>query len=131
MAAEQLVRSEIDAGLTMVQVLDEAHFGVIAALWLFSADTERWRFVVATNATPRDIEKKYFEAATIVSQWRESHPGQPILDLSRVRIVSQADPLIQGLRPAIRVDGLSEVRFSNNIVNGIYVEDALIHRMAA
>jgi hypothetical protein len=130
-AAEQLVRTEIDAGLNLVRALDDAHFGVVGALWLYYADADRWRFVIAADAAPKDIEKKYLEAATIVSQWREAHPAQPVLDLARVRIVSQSDPLIRGLQPIIRVDGLSEIRFSNNVVNGIYVEDALIHRMAA
>ena len=131
MATEQLVRSEIDAGLQLVKALDEGGFGVAAALWLYSSDPESWKFVIATDAKPEALEKKYLEAATIASKWRAQNPDRPILDLSSVRIVSVNDPLIKGLRPILRVDGLSEVRFSHNMINGIYVEDALIHRLAA
>lgn len=57
--------------------------------------------------------------------------AEPILNLGGLRIVGADDPLIGGLRPVVHVDDLGEVRFSNNMVNGVYVEDALIHRLAA
>lgn len=131
MATEQLVRSEIDAGLELVRVLDQAGFGVAAALWLFSGETGTWRFVVATKDGKREVSRKYLEAATAISRWRDEHPNDAILELDRVRIVDAQDPLITGLAPIVKIDGLSEIRLSNNLINGVYVEDALIHRLAA
>ncbi|MHB1103286.1 MAG: hypothetical protein ACYC0C_11050 [Devosia sp.] len=131
MATEQLVRSEIEAGLQLIRALDEVAFGVVAALWLYSSEAGKWRFVVATRDDRRNIEKKYLEAAVAASKWKEKHPDRPILDLSRVRIVGREDPLIKGLAVFLHVEGLGEMRFSNNMVNGVYVEDALIHRLAA
>ncbi len=131
MAAGTLVRSDIDAGLGLIRALDAGNFGVAAALWLYNGDLDSWRMVIAYGGSRKDLEKKYLEAATISADWRSSHPTEPILDLSKVKITSADDKLIAGLRPVIRLDGLGEVRFSHNTVNGIYVEDALIHRLAA
>ena len=131
MATEQLVRSEIDAGLKLIKVLDDANFGVTGALWLYSGDAGTWKFIIATNSPRKDIERKYLEAAIAVSKWRDTGTSEAILDLSRARIVSFEDPLIRGLAPIVKMDGLGEVRLTNNLVNGIFVEDALIHRMAA
>lgn len=131
MAAGSLVRSEIDAGLNLIKALDEAGFGVKAALWLYSSDLDKWRMIIAYRGPKKDIEKKYLEAATVSANWRDQHRNQTILDLSRVRITAGDDPLISGLSPVLRLDGLGEVRFSHNMINGIYVEDALIHRLAA
>jgi hypothetical protein len=131
MATGTLVRSDIDAGLGLIRALDAGSFGVSAALWLYNSDLDNWRMVIAYRGPKKDLEKKYLEAATISADWRNAYPDDPILDLSKVKITSADDRLIAGLRPAIRVDGLGEVRFSHNTVNGIYVEDALIHRLAA
>jgi hypothetical protein len=131
LASEFLVRSEIDAGLNLIRALDVANFGVQAALWLYDGDLDSWKLVIAYRGGKDLIEKKYLEAATAAANWRSKNPDLPLLDLGRVRIVSADDRLIIGLRPVIHVDGLGEVRFSHNLVNGIYVEDALIHRLAA
>jgi hypothetical protein len=131
MASQSLVRSEIDAGLNLIRALDDADFGVVAALWLYFGDIEKWKLTIAYAGKPEEIEKRYLKAATIISKHREVDPKSLLLDLSRVRIVSKDDPLIRGLAPILHIEGTSEVRFSNNLINGIYVEDALIHRLAA
>lgn len=78
------------------------------------------------------MSKSYLAAAGILSRWKEDNAQSlPILDLARVKFVGMQDMLIKGLSPIIKIPSLGEVRFSNNVVNGIYVEDALIHRLAA
>ncbi|RUU28419.1 hypothetical protein [Mesorhizobium sp. M6A.T.Ce.TU.016.01.1.1] len=131
MASGALVRADIDAGINLIRALDERKFGVAAALWLYNGDVENWRMVIAYRGARKDLEKKYLDAATIAADWRKARPDEPILDLSKVKITSSDDRLIAGLGTAMRVDGLGEVRFSHNTIDGIYVEDALIHRLAA
>ncbi len=104
---------------------------MVAALWLFLTDAEKWKLVVAYAGSNKELEKKYLEAATLISKWRKEHPADAVLDLSNARITGSDDPLIKGLKRVVRVDGTSEVRFSNNLIDGIYVEDALIHRLAS
>lgn len=131
MVAAQLVRSDINAGLNLVRALDENDFGVSAAMWIYHSDLERWRMVIAFRDDRKNLEKKYQQAASISATWRKNHPDDEILDLAKVKITSSDDPLVSGLKQAIQVDGISEVWFSNNNINGIYLEDALIHRIAA
>ena len=130
MAAEQLVDSEIQAAKQLITALDEAEFDVIAALWVYSSDADRWRFVVAYDGSRAEIQTRYQQAARILFDWRRAHPGNPVLDLDRVRIVSREDPLVKGLGMVMRVES-GDLRFSHNMINGVYVEDALIHRLAA
>ncbi|MBO3760787.1 hypothetical protein [Ciceribacter sp. L1K22] len=124
------MKDDIDAGLRLLELLDRAGFGVTAAFWLYDSDQERWRFVVAARDAERDLGQKYLDAAGIISKARES--GLPdLLPLDRVRITSSSDPLVAGLTQVLRVPGTTSARFSRSMVNGIYVEDALIHRLAA
>lgn len=131
MASATLVREDIDAGLTLIRALDEAGYGTVAALWLYNSDTETWRMTIAYDGPRADLQSKYLQAAEISADWRGKHPDQPILDLSKVRITSADDKLISALRPVVRLEGVGEVRFSQNVVDGIFVEDALLHRVAA
>lgn len=131
MATEQLVEFELEEGVRLVRALDAGGFPVKAALWLYSSEMDRWRFIIATTEVPKEIARRVREAATIATEWRQAHPDERVLDLARVSFVSENDRLITGLGRVIRVEGISDVRFSNNMVNGVFVEDAIIHRMAA
>lgn len=131
MAEEQLVTSEIEEGIRLVRALDGGGFPVKAALWLYSGDAQRWRFIIATTNVPKDISVRIREAVDISAQWREQHPGETLLDLARVSFVGENDRLIAGLGRVLKLEGLGEIRFSNNMVDGVFVEDALIHRLAA
>ncbi|MCU0831577.1 MAG: hypothetical protein MUC58_08700, partial [Rhizobiaceae bacterium] len=107
-------------------------FGVVAALWFYYGEVDRWRLIVAFDGLKSDLENKYKLAADIIHHVNiEKTIYYPILDLSRVRIVHKSDPLIQGLNQIIQYTGVGKMAFSANLVNGIYVEDALIYRMAA
>ena len=131
MAAGTLVASDMEAGLNLIRALDAADFGVAAAFWLYNSDFDKWRMIIGYSGPKEDLEKKGLEAAVISAEWRNANPSLPILDLIRVRVTSADDKLISGLKPMIKVDGLQEVRFSHRLVDGVYVEDAIIHRMAA
>ena len=132
MAAGSLVEDEVRSGAEFLEALDESGFNADAALWIYNSETDTWKLTIAYSGKKSDIEQKYRQAADVLSRLRENAEGDaPVLDLSKVRIVHDSDMLISGLRPVIRVEGVSSVRFSQNMINGIYVEDALIYRMAA
>ena len=131
MASSALVRSEIEEGMNLVRALDESDFGLVAALWVYDSDLDRWRMTVAYDGPQRDIKAKRLQAAEIAHIWRNSHPSEPFLELGWVTVTSSEDRLVTGLRPLAPMDGVGERRIRNRVVNGIYVEDALIHRMAA
>ena len=131
MATASLVDLDVQSGLTLLKILDEADFGVEAALWLYNGELEKWDLVVAAEDAGRELSRKSLEAAVIIAEWRKRHPEEAVLDLARVRLVGTDDRLIAGLKPIVQVRGLDGVRLSNRLVNGIYVEDSLIHRTAA
>jgi hypothetical protein len=125
-----LLNSDIDAGLRLLDALDGAGFGVVAALWVYNGDDGQWTFVIAAQGASHFFSK-IGEAINIIRKWRESHPDGEILDITRIKLVAPDDPLVLGLSPIVEMNGRRDVRVSHRLVNGIYLEDALIHRMAA
>lgn len=132
MVAEQLVTSEVEAGLRLLRALDECGFGAKAAFWLYSSERESWRFVVGVDANPEQLSEQYHKASAALAAWREANPHSlPLLDLWRVRFVQMSDPLVLSIATVVPTEMAGQTRISNNYSNGVYVEDALVHRIAA
>ncbi|AQR62142.1 hypothetical protein BZG35_11180 [Brevundimonas sp. LM2] len=127
MVENTLVNEDIDAAGRLVSFLDDHGLKVRGALWLYDSDAERWRFVIAFHEARKDVTSFYLDVAKATSK---SQNGG-LLDLSRVDIVDPDRSIFTALRGIIAVDGNSRVRFSNNRINGVYLEDALIYRLSA
>jgi hypothetical protein len=54
MGSAVLVREEREAGLQLLKELSLANFPMEAAYWRYSADSETWRFVIATPLIDMD-----------------------------------------------------------------------------
>lgn len=131
MATSTLVSFEIEEGAMVVSALESMGFQVEAALWFFDGEADRWQLLIAHPGAEANPLSTYQEAAEALAEWRRQNPDESPLDLSHVRIVGSDDRLIEGLKPIVgRLSG-RPMRFSNHLVNGIYVEDAIIYRMAA
>jgi hypothetical protein len=54
---------------------------------------------------------------------------QARIPLKEITVVDSQDPLISLMRTFGRIEGISGVRFSNNVINGSLIEDAYIFRL--
>ena len=127
-----LVEAEEDAGRSLVEALDRIDLPSVAALWMYFSEHGEWRLVIGVDAAMLERKGGYHGVYVKISEVLGENPDiKKRVDLSRVKVVSSNDALIQALKNVVRFNGLDGVRFSNNSVNGIFIEDALIYRMAA
>ena len=133
MAEETLVKEAltdqmIEAGKTVVEKLDRGRFMVDAALWFYLADQNQWRLLLATPGVHADGPRKTYKR--VLQVLRNAAIDSPSLE--DLAVLDTRDPLIQLFRTAVRTDrSLNGIRFSKNTVNGQFIEDAYIYRMAA
>ena len=127
MVEEPLAR-DLEKSEALVKHLDSNGLPVRAALWLYQSDAERWRFVLAFREKRKDYTTFYRDLAEAVNSSKNS---EDLLDLSKVDVVDPESPLVANLSKVLRMDGMGRARFTNNRINGILLEDALIFRMAA
>jgi hypothetical protein len=125
MAEDALVTLDVERGAALVQALDREQFPVVAALWMYVPELEAWRLVLATPKA-KSLRAAYTEIRGIAERAKLDAP-----DLAQIRLVLPDDPTIAMLSKAIRVEGLGGVRFSQAMIDGIYVDDAYIYRAAA
>lgn len=122
-----LVERNIEDGRRLLEALDEADFQVLAALWLYVVEDEEWRFMVASPLVgQRGTKESYAFIQGVLAQL--SPPSE--ISLKQVSVVSPKHDLLKLFRIAIRTGpGLSEIRFTGNTINNVFIKDAYIYRM--
>lgn len=124
--APELTAGMIQAGEALLRGLDAADVPVPAAFWLRRSEDVGWRLVIASPAVDTLGQKAvYRQLADRVTELR-----RPDLSMSYVVAVSPADPTVALLRSAVRTEpGISAIRFTGNVINGVFIPDAHIYRL--
>lgn len=128
MAQPVLVKEDIDAGMELLRVLDSRNFPITGAAWIYFPDIEEWRLVIRTPRVEKNLQSALLEIANAMDAAGDLRSR---LNLSRMKLVPPSDRMLQAMGTVVRASGLSKIRFSKNLINGIYIDDALIYRLAA
>jgi hypothetical protein len=130
---EPLTREMIEVGKDMTLRLLEKGFELVCSLWLYDAESNRWRLVLASPVVDREGPRKAYE---IIEQILQENWEMGIW-LRDISAVSPTEPLVQALRslgkiellrphyaPAPRVD--VGRRYTRSRLGDIFIEDAYI-----
>ena len=125
---EQLTETMIRLGAELTEKLDSAGLPVVAAMWFFEPEINEWRLLFASPEVsalgPRSVYKKIQEAL-------ETLGGAAAIPLSMIGALDAEDDLVHLIKAAVQTGpGISRVRFSKNVINGHFIDDALIYRAA-
>jgi hypothetical protein len=126
---DQLTSAMVDAGARLASKLDEMGVATTAALWLFEPELNEWRLVFASPEVatrgPREIYEKIRVAI------KELQDKATAVPLSAVVLMDANADLIRLLRTALKTEGgINRIRFSKDVINGHFIDDALIYRIA-
>lgn len=126
MVTTALVDKNIKAGEKLIRALDKSLLKVKAALWFYNVETDVWRLIIASPLVDEKGPKEAYKIAQV-----ELGKFTPPLDiaLDEISMVSNNNDLINLLRKAVHVDGISGVRFRRNAIQSTFIEDAYIYRM--
>ncbi len=121
-----LVTDRVQAGEAAIRALDAAGYDVSAAFWNYFSEPGGWRLVLV----PRG-----FEGGAVTQELLKIIPilnqASVNLDVSDIKIVASKHELIQALGRFMPKNDLGGVWASKNWIDGVYIEDAYIYRMAA
>lgn len=129
MVKEQLTSAMIDAGAELTTKLDEIGLPVTAAFWLFVPELNEWRLQFASpDVSTRGPREVYEKIRLAIDQLGAKAAAVP---LSIIAVLDADADLVRLLKQAIRTGpGVSRIRFSRNVINGHFIDDALIYRAA-
>ena len=121
MANSALVEGDIIEGREFLSLLDSHSFDVKGAFWLYSSDNDRWRLNIVTPLAAKGSKDLYLKAISLNAK----------IDMSKVQFIKPDAPIFKALGTMARISGVSGVRMTSNVINGIYVEDAYAYRLMA
>ena len=126
---DQLTDAMVEAGAELTRKLDEVGLLTNAALWLFVPEINEWRLLFASPEVSVQGSRKVYEQIRLaLVQLGDKASAAP---LSVIGLLDQNADLVKVLKTAIRTgSGIGRVRFSKNVINGHFIEDALIYRVA-
>ena len=126
---EQLTGLMIEAGAALTRKLDESGVPITTALWLFEPELNEWRLLFASPEVdtkgPRDVYERIRQA---IDQLGDK---ASLVPLSVIGLLGANADLVQLLKVAVGTGpGVNRIRFSKNVINGRFIDDALIYRAA-
>jgi hypothetical protein len=128
MVATTLTKEMIDAGTALLRKLDREGVQPDAAFWFYFPDIQQWKLVLAEEKLGRvGPRETYKQIQEVLSRFRRELKA---LSLDNITLAKPDAPIVALLRVAIRTGPeISGIRFTNNVINGMVVEDAYIYRL--
>jgi hypothetical protein len=125
---DRLTDAMVEAGADLTRKLDEIGLRTTAALWLFDPDINEWRLFFASPEVSAQGPRKVYEQIRLASE--KLGDKVSAAPLSLIGLLDQNAELVKLLRIAIHTGpGIGRIRFSKNVINGHFIEDALIYRV--
>ncbi len=121
---QDLTPEMIQAGADLIRALDAAKVPVTSAFWLYHGEEPDWRLVIASPDVDQLGLRQFY--GTLVDHLHALN--RPELNSSYVTAVAPNDPIVSALRKVFKLPGISSIRFTGNVINGIFIPDALIYR---
>jgi hypothetical protein len=125
---EQLTDKMIRAGKQLVKQLEATEIELVAAFWLYTAETNEWQLVLASPQV--DIEGPIKVYTVISGILRNSSSKAIDLDLANVNVRGLYDRTVRALAGVNQLydsPGLAGKRLKRSNFNGIYVEDIYVY----
>lgn len=126
---EPLNAEMIKAGADLTGELDKAGLAVKASFWFYMVESQTWRMIIASprvsSIGPKIVYQKVQKAISKLDAISQNK-----VSLQNVSVVENNHPIVNLLRMAIQTgNGINGIRFSNNTINGQFIEDAYIYRL--
>lgn len=125
---ESLSDPMVRDGAALVEALDAVGWRPTAAFWFYVPEANAWRLLLASpDVSTKGPREAY---TTIQSALGELDLSTRELALEDIGVMPADHPLVGLLRSFITTGpGISNIRLSKNVINGHFVDDALIYRI--
>jgi hypothetical protein len=117
----------VTTGTNLLRILDKEGLSPRAAMWVHNPEIDSWRLWVVPAKSMSDKRQFYRLVAEAISKHRTDLQG---IDASDTELITDTHPAISALSKTFRVEGSSSIFISNNMLNGYYIPDGIILRMA-
>lgn len=117
----------VSDGHALIKLLDADGAPPRAAMWVYAPDTDTWKLWLVPSRGLTDQREFYRRVSAIISLHRDQFSA---IDAGDVQMLADSHPAIAALAKMFGVPGISDTRIAGNTLNGFYVPDGILMRMA-
>ena len=126
LVAPILTPEMIAAGEGFVRAIDNTGTPVSAALWLLPPNESDWKLVISSPEIATKGPHAFYQKVDQILR----KMGPTPLSTSVISAFPPAHPLLSLLRVALKTSpGITNIRFTQNVINGVLIPDAYIYRL--
>jgi hypothetical protein len=115
----------IAEGRRFVEALDEAGVVSSAALWFWSKQNNSWHFVLASPLVEPGKDMPVKIAAVLALM-----PADFAINKDNLKLYPPNADLIRSLHALMQTGpGISKIRTTDNLINGVHIDDAFVYRL--
>ncbi|MEO8559422.1 MAG: hypothetical protein ABI439_10190 [Rhodospirillales bacterium] len=121
----ELSTHQIGDGRRFIQAVDEAGVVSSAALWFWSTQANAWHYVLASPSVEPDKDMPVKIAAVLSLM-----PAGFAVNRDNLKLYPPDAPLVRSLQSLMQTGpGVSAIRMTGNVINGVRIEDAYVYRL--
>jgi len=126
MVTQTLTKEMIDEGASLLRRLDAEKLEVTAAFWFYLDSSDIWTLIITSPKIQSEGPKGLY------GRIQKLLGNGSALSLRDISVLPSDDPIPKLLSGAIKTgaNDVSGIRFSRNTINGHFIEDAYIYRLA-
>ena len=129
MVTTQLTDRLVEDGVALVLALDAAAVNPKSAFWFFFSDVGLWKLVIADPKLGPDGPRGAYKQIQKSLKKLQKKSYSPALE--DVVLAKPDAPIVGVMRTALRTGpGISGIRFTGNMINGVLIDDAYIYRLS-
>jgi hypothetical protein len=119
-----LVNLDVNAGLKVLDALDDAQIKVAVALWMVSSDYDDWRLVISSPSLDQTHPLKAYERVAEALHGRFVSMRPPIL------ILPTKDSFVRELRRIFgKAEDVTGMRLGGQTIGNRFISDAYVYRV--
>ena len=129
MVATQLTDRLVEDGVALVLALDATVIKPRSAFWFLFSDVGSWKLVIADPKLGPDGPRGAYKQIQKVLKKLQKKSNSLVLE--DVVLAKPDAPIVEVMRTALRTGpGISGIRFTGNMINGVLIDDAYIYRLS-
>ena len=127
MVEQILTKEMIESGKFLIQIMDKKNMNPEAVLWFYFPDIQEYKLLISMPIEIKLGPKKFYKKMRDIIL---ELPEKNRISLDKITLAKPTSPIISLLKMAIRTGpGISNIRFTNNVINGTVIDDAYIYRL--
>jgi hypothetical protein len=119
--------SLVKTGHALIEALSQAGIEPRAAVWVYNADADTWRLWIVPPVSIADQRDFYRRVSNVIFHNRDQ---LGFLDPSDIQFTKDSHPAMRALSRFDRVEGKSDLRIKDNMLNGFFLSDGIILKLA-